>query len=253
MSKVFIEDFRTGETLKRCSKCGVYKKLGEYHKNKTTKHGVQTWCSPCALASKRKFINQDDKFWKLYHPRTVKVGDCLEWKGSYSGKGTRHPCCKYAGKKGVMVRRIVYRLSVGDLPDDMFVVVTCGNSKCVRALHLKKISKQELNVKINNSAPYGERHGLRLHPERARRGERHGLRLHPECRAFGDRNGTRTCPDRVARGERSASAKITESDVKKIREYRNGGMSVVKIAQNINTSQSIIYAVLSGRTWKHVQ
>ena len=237
MSKVFIEDFRTGETLKRCSKCGQYKKLGEYHKSATAPMGVASRCKTCALP-KKKYKNDTDRFWKLFHSRTQLKGSCLEWTGALQDG---YPVCRFDGNtyigKNTPVRRTVYRLSAGDLPDDVYVITTCRNRLCVRQFHLRRVTKEEMDVIIRNNAPHGDRQGLRRRPWLA---------------AHGDRNGARTCPHRVARGERVGTSKITESDVQKIRNLRNSGMSGPKIAREMGISQSIVYAVLSGRNWSHI-
>jgi hypothetical protein len=39
--------------MKQCKKCGIEKPLSEFHKNKATKDGVQTYCAICSNAIKK--------------------------------------------------------------------------------------------------------------------------------------------------------------------------------------------------------
>jgi len=48
-------------TTKRCCRCGETKALAEFHRNRRTAHGVQTYCKPCM-----KTVN---KAWSEAHPR----------------------------------------------------------------------------------------------------------------------------------------------------------------------------------------
>jgi hypothetical protein len=55
------------------------------------------------------------------------------------------------------------------------------------------------------------------------------------------------------RGERSPSARLTELDVRRIRAMHSAGSSHRKIAAALGFSNGAVYAVVSGRTWRHVQ
>ena len=39
-------------SMKRCSKCGVEKSAQDFHRSNSTKNGLQSWCKPCARASR---------------------------------------------------------------------------------------------------------------------------------------------------------------------------------------------------------
>lgn len=147
--RIFIEDFRTGETLKRCSKCFQYKKFTEYHKCSKPGCGIVPRCKACC--KQQKYKDDVDRFWKYYHSHTKKVGDCVEWTARY---GTRdRPILRtWRGKDCVQTRRVVYGLSSGELPDEMFVITICGNTRCVRQSHLKAITSQEMEA-IRCNAP----------------------------------------------------------------------------------------------------
>jgi len=56
---------------------------------------------------------------------------------------------------------------------------------------------------------------------------------------------------RQAKGTKLPWAKLTEADVKKIRE--NGGKGASYLSREYGISRSTIESVLLGHTWKHVQ
>lgn len=72
--------------------------------------------------------------------RTTEDGDCLIWTGSDNGKGipkVRH------GNGGMSVRRVVWELRKGKIPEGMQVIVTCGRAGCIE--HLALASKAEVS------------------------------------------------------------------------------------------------------------
>ena len=208
---------------KRCSKCGKYKDIRTgYHKNKTSTNGVEAKCKDCRREKWRQYRNQEDRFWKNFWPRTKRVGDCLVWTGTCNRYGM--PRCHYKDRHDSFVRRVVYRLACGDLPDDMLVIMTCETPRCVSQHHMRLGTKSDLMVKLANRAATGDRNSARLHPER------------------------------LARGERVGGAKLTESDVRAIRELRNCQQKPLgDIALQFGVTLSTVSSVATGKTWKHVQ
>lgn len=221
MTSIFRVSSRTGETLKLCSKCMQYKSLVEYDKNRTAKHGIVSQCKECKKKQRRKFKNREDMFWKRHWPRTVQVGDCLEWKGSYTNRG--QPRVKWDGKY-VSVRRLVYKLACGELPSDMVVKTTCRNNKCVKQSHLVLLTRNELDIILRNNMPNGDESAYRKYPER------------------------------FPRGEQCKKAKLTESDVIAIRSLRNNdNLPMTVIARQFGVSPSAVSAIMRHQAWKHVQ
>ena len=221
VNKVFTEDLRTGETLKRCSKCGVYKGLGEYRTDMSRSHGVQPTCKTCRSAAYRRYENGQDLFWKRFHARVQKVGKCLEWMGSYGGGCKLSPRVIYE-RKTTNLRRLIYRLSVGELPDNMLVVPICRNHRCVRALHLSLMSPEEHYAYAANN-----------------------------CRAMGDRNGSRLHPEKVPRGESHGMARLTEEKVREIRELAST-LSKTQIAHDFGVSRQTVSDVIARKRWTHI-
>jgi hypothetical protein len=206
---------------KRCSgPCGEYKAPEEYHKDKSKKHGITSVCRQCFNARKRKFKSPDDRFWKTYCKKTRKVGECREWIGSCNKWG--RPLVYYQGKR-VFVRRLLYQLAIGPLSDEERVISTCNNHRCVRHSHLVKGTEDDAKRKRLNMIPVGDRNGARLHPESRPRGEGNG------------------------------AAKLTEPEVRDIREMARKGMARREIATKFEVSPSTVRLVLCGETWKHVE
>lgn len=222
---------------KRCSKCRKYKPLTAYYKNKSARRGIMSACKTCAQR-KRKFRDVNDQFWKQFWPRTTRMGDCLIWGGACTSRG--QPVCSYNGRRNTSVRRIVYRLALGELPADMVVLTTCNNALCVSQRHLKIGTRNDLKVKLANMSPTGERNGAHTKPDRVPRGDRSGRRLHPERYT-------------VLRGEQCKHAKLTEDAVREIRRlYAQGGISMSTLADRFGVTYAPIWRVINNKGWKHV-
>jgi len=86
-------------------------------------------------------------------------------------------------------------------------------------------------------AAFGTKNGQHTRPDRRTHGDRNGARLHPETR----------------RGERNGRAKLTESDVRAIREARAAGSTVADLARQYGVSEFSIYGAVSRLTWRNVQ
>lgn len=56
---------------------------------------------------------------------------------------------------------------------------------------------------------------------------------------------------RFTKGEASQTAKLTEGAVRLIRQFA-GKISVSEMAETFKVSTTTIYAVINGRTWRHV-
>jgi hypothetical protein len=75
----------------------------------------------------------------------------------------------------------------------------------------------------------------------------------PGCRPTGQRNGRHTKPERTARGINHYCAKLTEQDVRDIRQMiANGQMTINAIAFTKHTSAGAVSDIKHGRTWRHV-
>jgi hypothetical protein len=203
---------------KRCPRCRNYKKLDEYHKGKG-KYGIHPICKVCVSVRDKKYKGPIDRFWKHYYAKTERVGDCIEWRGwFYSGM----PHVKWEGK-AQSLRRVIWRLAIGELADNQYIVTTCRNQYCVRQSHMMRISQEEFRSSYAHKYPaMGDTSPARLHPESRPRGD-----MHPH-------------------------AKLKESDIPRIFTLKSEGIAQQDIAQQFTVSESAISCVLRRATWAHV-
>ncbi len=225
------EEARKAQPTKRCSRCGEVKALEEFHKATGERLGRRPRCKKCVNQHNRKYKDPVDRFWKYFHARTEKVDDCLMWRGGTHDDG--QPVCQWEGRQ-TRVRRVVYKLSIGELPDDMYVITTCRNVACVRQSHLKKVTTDEQRALMWNSAATGERNSARLYPEKMSR-----KFCQPEYRLCGESHG---------------AARLTENDVRTIRAlHAAGGITQREIAERFGISQTHASQIIRRKNWAHVQ
>ena len=180
-----------------------------------------------------------NRFWGFVDVRGP--DECWLWKGGVvsSRKWPGRP--KY-GKfwlqgKTVEAHRVAYFLQKGPIPNpDRLVCHSCDVPLCCNGVHLfpgtYKDNKMD-SVKKGRHA-FGDKHGLRAHPEKAARGERHGSFLSPERWKF---------------GEQHHEAKISDVIVEAIRtEYVTGGISQQRLADKYGITQSHVSKIVLRQT-----
>jgi hypothetical protein len=211
MKKLTISFNNVEEEKKRCSKCERWKALDSFSKGRGQ-------CKACLLP-KRKYFDQNDRFWESIQARTVRTTNgCLEWTGSFN----KIPIKKHNGKT-TSLRRLIYQRTRGDVPDDMVVLMMCKNKVCINSLHMKLGTIEDREALKCNSVPVGSANGARLHPDR-----------HPH-------------------GERVGTAKLTEDEVRIIRRrYASGGESYQRLAIEYDVGKGTIACIIHRRTWSHI-
>ena len=203
-----------------CPKCRTYKAIEAFGRNRADPSGLQPWCKSCVNQRQNKYRNKADRFWKRFWERAVEQDGCLIWTGSQHKSG--YPVCRWEGVTGKSLRRVVYQLSRGDLPDDMFIEMTCNNPRCVKQSHMRPITATAARMKMETNVPRGEHHI------------------------------SHTNPGWVLRGERRGTAKVTEADVVVIRNQHTDGTTQTELARRFGISRSAIGLIVRRINWKHV-
>lgn len=110
-------------------------------------------------------------------------------------------------------QRIAYELYIGPIPEGMDVLHTCDNRKCVNPKHLW------IGTHADNMA---------------------------DMKAKGRGRG------KLQWGETNSSAKLTECDVRMIRELRKRLVPVLWLADWFGVRDSCISRVANGKRWSHI-
>jgi hypothetical protein len=158
--------------------------------------------------------------------RRVTPGDpaqCWAWPGTVSLKG--YGTLPVPEFHYFLAHRVAYALSHNVDPGPQCVLHTCDNPPCVNPAHLW------LGSKSDNSR------------DRTRKGRT----------AAGDRNGTHTHPDSVPKGVRRPAHKLTEDDVRTVRQLFSQGVLRSHLARRFQVSWMAIDALLQGHTWTHIR
>lgn len=198
----------------------------------------------------RQYATVADRFWS----KVAKVDGegCWLWQagqnrhgyGAFYLNGRNHPA-----------PRIAYELTYGPIPEGMLACHRCDNPQCVRPDHLflgdTRANAVDMVAK-GRSAVSGDRHWIHEHPERAARGDRNGSRMHPERVARGERHGSHVHPERVLRGEGHGRAKVTETQVREMRQRYQQGETLKELGAEYGVHFSVVSDIVNRKSWRHV-
>ncbi len=124
-----------------------------------------------------------------------------------------------------LAHRVAWILTYGEIPDGMWVLHKCDVPKCVRPDHLFLGTPKE-NVEDMMAK---------------------GRHYH------GDEQWTRKHPERVPRGEEMVTSKLTEGQVRRIRDrFAAGGVSKNRLAREEGVSHPTIRRIIARKVWKHI-
>lgn len=161
------------------------------------------------------------RFWA----RVVKSTDgCWLWAGITNWQGYGRLS---VNNRAVSVHRFSYELNVGPIPDGLLVCHHCDTRRCVRPDHLFLGTAQDNSddAVVKGRMASGDRHGLRKHPEAVR----------------------------PVRGEKNGSARLTTSDVLRIRALKaDGPVTNTAIAKEFNISPEHVRSIVARKKWAHV-
>lgn len=162
---------------------------------------------------------------------------CKLWIGSTRPNG--YGKLKVGGRT-VSAHRDAWTKSNGAIPAGLCVCHKCDVKLCTELQHLflGTHAENQADMTSKGRGRIGDRNGSRTKPERLRRGDAHHMRQRPEL---------------ALRGELSPNAKLSPSDVLRVRTLRSDGYSQARIASVVGIGQSTVSRVLRRQSWGHVQ
>jgi len=181
--------------------------------------GRGRFCSIKCARAHQPMPTRAERFWT----KVKKTDGCWEWHGARSQGGYGELRTNYRLERA---HRVSWTIHFGPIPDGLLVCHHCDNPPCVRPDHLF-LGTGAMNTR-----------------DRDRKGRHRTLR--------GDEHPQRIDPSKVIRGSAHGNARLTEDQVRLIREERIRGVSIGLLARRFNVSEPTISAVATRRRWKHV-
>lgn len=170
----------------------------------------------------------ETRFWKKVD-RSAGDDSCWPWMGYRVPRGYGY-FTPGAGAKKDWAYRWAWRLTHGDIPAGLEVCHKCDNPPCCNPAHLF----------------------LGTHAENMEDMAKKG-RWKPRAVPTGDAHHMRRCPELVKRGEENQTAKLTEEQVKEIRQlFGTGEWTKTALAEKFGVTRTNIYIIVTGRGWKQV-
>lgn len=169
----------------------------------------------------KRALSIADKFWNY-----VERGDgCWLWAGV---RGEHGYGSLYASKMRPHYERaprLSWMIARGPIPTGMLVCHRCDNPPCVKPDHLFLGTMKD---NIQDAVAKG----------RIANGDRHGMRIYPE---------------RICRGEQVGTSKLTTLQVLEMRErYATESITIAALAHEYGITDGTARPLLSGETWKHI-
>lgn len=150
-----------------------------------------------------------DSITSRFWTKVDKSGNCWLWTAS----GTRAGYGLFwLNRRNELSHRVSWTIHYGAIPEGMLVCHTCDTPACVNPSHLF----------------------LGTYADNAQDRERKG-------------RGAKNIPD--SKGERNGRAKLTASDVQKIRQLLNDGHSGRSIAKQFGVSDVMVSFIRRGKNW----
>lgn len=146
----------------------------------------------------------------------VRIGDgCWEWTGSLKSSGYGQ---FWLRGRMLAAHRVAFEIAGGAIGLAQDVCHRCDNRRCVRPSHLFVGTRSENML------------------DASRKG----------------RCWQQTSPEKQPRGERHGRARLSESDVRAIREGVAHGAAKGEVADRFGVTVSTVKSIASRRTWRHV-
>lgn len=145
--------------------------------------------------------------------KAVVDGLCLVWSGVVDGSGYGSV---WLDRRRVKVHRIAWELANGPIPDGLWVLHHCDNRRCIK-------------TEADDQFPQGHLFlGDRLANVRDMMSKGRGPNV---------------------KGQNNPNAKLTEEQVRNMRELGQQGWSISFLSSAFQVSQTTVWLVLNHRTW----
>lgn len=178
----------------------------------------------------QRFKTTEERFWEKVNkngplPDPIKYvtlkTPCWIWIGTVNdGRGALH---LKNPRRQVKAHRYSWELHHGAIPDGLFVCHACDNMLCQNPEHLW------LGTQADNM------------DDRGKKG-----------RTFVGRTWIMDHPASVPKGAKQWKAVITEDTAREIKNRSRRGESNSEISKVLSVRYSIVWSVVTGKTWKHV-
>jgi hypothetical protein len=184
----------------------------------------------------------DERFWRKVDrngpipEHAPGLGPCWDWTGHRNRAG--YGGVKRDGAGSSLTHRVAWELVIGPIPEGLDLLHKCDRPSCVNPDHLRPGTHAE---NMADMKAKGRNYVRSTFPP-----------VPPEHRARGDRHWSRTNPEKIPRGEASKRAKVTEDQVRAIRQMRAAGAPRSEVAAAFGVSPSLVSAICLGQIWKHV-
>jgi hypothetical protein len=206
-----------GSIERLCAQCGNAFKT----KPCWIRKGFGKYCSkPCADAALK--VSPVTRFWASVDKSG---GDDACWPWT-AGKEKRGYGRLFVNGRNVTTSRFSFELHKGPIPNGLFVLHRCDNPPCCNPAHLF------LGTLTDNSADM-------VSKGRQAKGENHGSRTHPGA-----------VKKAITRGEKHHAAKLNRHSAQEIVSlYRQGGITMQRLADKYGVHLVTVCDVIHGKTW----
>ena len=150
------------------------------------------------------------------------MSDCIIWKGAKLPRG--YGVTSKDGKNA-LAHRVAAEKYFGEIPKGMVVAHKCDNPSCYNPEHLFICTQAENMQDMKNKG-------------RSATGEKHRSKKHPEL---------------VLKGEKIGNSKLTEEQIKQIRErYIPRKVSLTMLANEFHVAFQTVSKIVNNKSWKHI-